>query len=163
MQTLGPFKAGDVYRLRYGKVWATMLLTDELLQGMEDTAFEQLRKAMALPGLEQVIITPDVHTGYAVPIGFVGVSTTHLYPDTVGPDPACSVSLSKIACKYFERLDKPARRAIINELQEMISVSRRHRKDQVRKQRPPIEFEDLLEIITGGRPEKNLGGESPTA
>lgn len=139
--------AEGVYQLRRDSVTVTLILTQRLLEAVEASAVEQLQCALALPGLEEAVVTPDIHTGYAVPIGFTGVSATNLYPDTVGPDPACSVSLSRLAYKDFETLDKPARRAILNDLEKAIVVDSRWRKASYS---PPIAFEALLDILTGG-------------
>ena len=140
--------ADGVHAFRHAGVDVTLLLTRALLDAMETSAWRQLEGSLALPGLERVIVTPDVHTGYAVPIGFTAVSATHLYPDTVGPDPACSVSLSRLANPGFETLDKRARRAILDDLERAVIVDVRHRKGSAP---PPIPFEELLEIVTGRR------------
>jgi tRNA-splicing ligase RtcB len=146
---LEPRKIADgVYGFRYGHVEVTMLLTRALLEAMEDSAWEQLEASLDLPGLERVIVTPDVHTGYAVPIGFTAVSSSHLYPDTVGPDPACSVSLSRVPNPGLERLDKRARRAILDDLERAVVVNVRHRRGSLA---PPIAFEELMEILHGRR------------
>ena len=146
---LEPRKIADgVYGLRYGHVEVTLLLTRSLLEAMEASAWEQLEASLDLPGLERVIVTPDVHTGYAVPIGFTAVSSSHLYPDTVGPDPACSVSLSRVPNAGLERLDKRARRAILDDLEQAVLVNVRHRHGSLP---PPIAFETLMEIVHGRR------------
>lgn len=146
---LEPRKIADgVYGLRYGHVEVTLLLTHALLEAMEDSAWQQLEASLDLPGLERVMVTPDVHTGYAVPIGFTAVSSSHLYPDTVGPDPACSVSLSRVPNPGLERLDKRARRAILDDLEQAVIVNVRHRHGSLP---PPIPFETLMEIVHGRR------------
>jgi len=139
-----------VYRFIADGVDVVLLVTERLLEAIEESAWAQLRRSLTLPGLEQVVITPDVHTGYAVPIGFTAVSRTHLYPDTVGPDPACSVSLSRIAFDGFDALDKRARRAILDDLEQVIHVGGRHAKAP----RPAaISFDELMRIVTGQRRE----------
>ena len=59
-----------VYRFIADGVDVVLLVTERLLEAIEESAWAQLRRSLTLPGLEQVVITPDVHTGYAVPIGF---------------------------------------------------------------------------------------------
>ena len=140
-----------VYRACVGGVPVVMLLTERLYRALEPEALAQLDRALQLPGLERVVITPDVHTGYGVPIGFTAVSASHLYPDTVGPDPACSVSLSRIAFKDFERLDKPERRAIIRELEATIAVTRRRRRQAATPRQPALDFDELWQIVLGRR------------
>lgn len=95
--TFAPFKAGPGYRMRHGNVWASLLMTETLMDSYELGALEQLRRTMELPGVSRVTVMPDSHVGYGVPIGASVASATHLYPDTVGVDPACSVGVSRLA------------------------------------------------------------------
>jgi tRNA-splicing ligase RtcB (3'-phosphate/5'-hydroxy nucleic acid ligase) len=142
----GATQERGVHRFRLGGVGVTLLLGDRLLRTVEPSALEQLHDALALPGLEDVVVTPDLHPGYGVPIGFTAVSSTHVYPDTVGPDPACSVSLSRITGHAFGELDKRARRAILDDLERVVVVDRRRGRTPYP---PAIGFETLMEILTG--------------
>jgi len=135
-----------VYRLTLHGVDVTLLLTRSLLDAVEPTAWWQLDDASYLPGLERVIITPDVHPGYAVPIGFTAVSRTHLYPDTVGPDPACSVSLSHLPGCHLGSLDKRAHRAILDDLQRAIHVNAHHPVGSAKK---PVDVEAFWKVLSG--------------
>ena len=137
-----------VFTFRDHGVDVVMLLTQELLDAVEPSAWEQLRHALRLPGLDRVIVTPDVHTGYGVPIGFTAVSRSHLYPDTVGPDPACSVSLSRLENPGLDAWDKPALRAILDDLQQVLTVDVRHPE---RPPPPPIPFDELWAVVRGRR------------
>lgn len=142
-----------VYRLERHGVEVIALFTETLLAALEPTAMEQLERALALPGLERGVVTPDFHTGFAVPIGFTAVSPTHLYPDTVGPDPACSVSLSQLPAAGFGRLDKRGKRAILDELGAVIGVThqRRQRRGRANAGHPPLAFDELMAIALGRR------------
>ncbi|MEJ2289465.1 MAG: RtcB family protein, partial [Deinococcales bacterium] len=140
-----------VYRAERGGVEVLVLLTEPLVETLEEGALAQLERALALPGLERVVVTPDVHTGYAVPIGFTAVSRTHLYPDTVGPDPACSVSLSRFCAPTLDALDKPARRAILDDLETHIGVSQRRRHRRHPRIGARLSFEELLAVVWGER------------
>ncbi len=131
-------------------VEVTFLVSDALFAAIEASAWDQLEAALHLPGLERAIVTPDVHTGYAVPIGFTAVSRSHLYPDTVGPDPACSVSLSVLDDPGFDDLDRPARRAILDDLQRAVGVSGRHAR-QAHAPGAPLPFDELWAILRGRR------------
>lgn len=142
--------APAVHRFDAHGVEVTLLLTPRQLKAVEPSAWQQLADALRLPGLERAIVTPDVHTGYGVPIGFTAVSRTHLYPDTVGPDPACSVSLSRCDDPGIEQLDKPARRAILDDLQRIVGVAGRHAKHVPID---PLPFGELWAILRGRRRE----------
>lgn len=153
-QRLGAVPVQDgVYEMQRGSVRVVLLLTEELVATLEEGALAQLERALTLPGLERVVVTPDVHTGYAVPIGFTAVSASHLYPDTVGPDPACSVSLSGFEAPALDAFDKPRRRGLLDDLEAHIGVSWRRRSR--RRRRGPsgarLAFEELLAVVWGER------------
>src|SRR5690348_10193840 len=46
-----------------------LFLTPALLETVEENIFPQIRNAAAFPGVKLVVITPDVHYGYGVPVG----------------------------------------------------------------------------------------------
>src|SRR5579863_8375819 len=48
-----------------------LFLTPALLEAVEDKLYDQIRNAAAFPGVRLVVITPDVHYGYGVPVGCV--------------------------------------------------------------------------------------------
>jgi tRNA-splicing ligase RtcB (3'-phosphate/5'-hydroxy nucleic acid ligase) len=48
-----------------------LFLTPSLLEAAEDSLFAQIVNATAFPGVKLVVITPDVHHGYGVPVGCV--------------------------------------------------------------------------------------------
>ncbi|HYK54655.1 MAG TPA: RtcB family protein, partial [Candidatus Eremiobacteraceae bacterium] len=48
-----------------------LFLTVALLEAAEDNLYAQIRNAAAFPGVRLVVITPDVHYGYGVPVGCV--------------------------------------------------------------------------------------------
>jgi len=116
-----PFKAGNIYKMRHGNVWATLVMNDQLFGEYEHGALTQVRNSMELPGIERVSVMPDSHVGYGCAIGTTLESSTHLYPDTVGVDPACSVGMSEISfdSSYLSERDK---RNIIADVSRVIGV-----------------------------------------
>ncbi len=48
-----------------------LFLTSSLLEQAEDTLYGQIVNATRFPGVKLVVITPDVHYGYGVPVGCV--------------------------------------------------------------------------------------------
>lgn len=115
-----PFQTGNVFKMRHGNVWATFLMSPQLFHTVERSAIDQLRATMAVTGVKKVIITPDFHTGYGVPIGCTVYSETHLLPDVVGPDPACSVALSRISGADIDT--ETEKRELLRRVQEHIKV-----------------------------------------
>jgi tRNA-splicing ligase RtcB len=119
-----PFKTGNVFKMRHGNVWATFLMSDQIFYTLERSALDQIRNTMELPGVKSLTITPDAHTGYGFAIGSVVESETHLYPDVVGPDPACSVGLSKLPKDNLSKLSLDEKKLFLEALGNKIGVGR---------------------------------------
>src|SRR5512132_343754 len=54
-----------------GDVPVRLFLTESLLSSAEDNLYRQIVNATRFPGVKLVVITPDVHYGYGVPVGCV--------------------------------------------------------------------------------------------
>ena len=54
-----------------GSVPVRLFLTPNLLDQVEESIYPQIVNAASFPGVKLVVITPDVHHGYGVPIGTV--------------------------------------------------------------------------------------------
>lgn len=54
-----------------GDVPVRLFLTESLLASAEDNLYPQIINATRFPGAKLVVITPDVHYGYGVPVGCV--------------------------------------------------------------------------------------------
>ncbi|MEJ7618465.1 MAG: hypothetical protein WKF30_16210, partial [Pyrinomonadaceae bacterium] len=54
-----------------GDVSVRLFLTPSLLAEAEDTLYRQIINATRFPGVRLVVITPDTHYGYGVPVGCV--------------------------------------------------------------------------------------------
>src|SRR5678815_1933688 len=54
-----------------------MFLTQRLLADAEDILYRQIVNATRFPGVKLVVITPDVHYGYGVPVGCVILTDRH--------------------------------------------------------------------------------------
>jgi tRNA-splicing ligase RtcB (3'-phosphate/5'-hydroxy nucleic acid ligase) len=52
-----------------GEVPVRLFLTPPLLEQVEDAVYPQIVTATRFPGVKLVVITPDVHVGYGVPVG----------------------------------------------------------------------------------------------
>ena len=54
-----------------GDVPVRMFLTQSLFESAEDILYQQIVNATRFPGVKLVVITPDAHYGYGVPVGCV--------------------------------------------------------------------------------------------
>ncbi len=75
-----------------------MFLTPRLLEDAEDILYRQIVNATLFPGVKLVVITPDVHYGYGVPVGCV-ILTDHeegaIAMGPVGYDIGCGMVSAK--------------------------------------------------------------------
>lgn len=92
-----------------------MFLTPRLLEDAEDILYRQIVNATRFPGVKLVVITPDVHYGYGVPVGCV-ILTDHeegaIAMGPVGYDIGCGM----VSAKSDVSIDKatPERRLDFN-------------------------------------------------
>lgn len=68
-----------------GDVPVRLFLTESLLANAEDTLYRQILNATRFPGVKLVVITPDVHYGYGVPVGCVILSDVESGSVAMGP------------------------------------------------------------------------------
>ncbi|MDX6613423.1 MAG: hypothetical protein QOD75_2609 [Blastocatellia bacterium] len=68
-----------------GPVPVRMFLTSSLLESAEDILYRQIINATSFPGVRMVVITPDVHYGYGVPVGCVLITDVAEGAVAMGP------------------------------------------------------------------------------
>ncbi|SIO26412.1 RtcB family protein [Halodesulfovibrio marinisediminis] len=61
------------------------------IEEIEPTALDQIEAALKFPFLKLLAIMPDIHTGYALPIGAVALLEDHVWPAAVGYDIGCGM------------------------------------------------------------------------
>jgi tRNA-splicing ligase RtcB (3'-phosphate/5'-hydroxy nucleic acid ligase) len=96
----------------------TVVGTDPIRDSFDEMCLQQAVNSRMAPGVTDVILNPDAHSGYGAPIGCVMVSPTHIYPGPVGVDIKCSMSLLQLDIPEDVILDKGTRRALINAILE---------------------------------------------
>ena len=74
----------------------TVIGTDPIRTGFDANCLQQALNCRMAPGVTDVVLNPDAHSGYGAPIGCVMVSPTHIYPGPVGVDIKCSMSLLQL-------------------------------------------------------------------
>ncbi|MCA2978609.1 MAG: RtcB family protein [Myxococcaceae bacterium] len=73
---------------------AHLFLTEALLfgdGGVEEAVFQQVVNAASFPGATRVVLTPDCHVGYGVPIGTAIETEGTLLPTAAGYDIGCGM------------------------------------------------------------------------
>ena len=81
---------GRYYEMTKGvKIPVRLFLSEKLFQDSEEEIYKQIVAATEFPGVKDVVITPDVHTGYVVPVGCVMATDGTLCQAPVGFDIGC--------------------------------------------------------------------------
>ena len=81
-----------------GEVPVRLFLTHGLLESAEEILYRQIVNATRFPGVKMVVITPDVHYGYGVPVGCVLITdyeTGAIAMGPVGYDIGCGMMSAK--------------------------------------------------------------------
>ncbi len=73
------------------KVDALIYASDKIL--MDDDSLQQLKNATRIPDVVRVLASPDIHSGYGVPIGAVVGMRDAIIPSAVGYDVNCGMHL----------------------------------------------------------------------
>ncbi|HEV7857627.1 MAG TPA: RtcB family protein, partial [Pyrinomonadaceae bacterium] len=68
-----------------GDVPVRLFLTPTLLQQTEDILYRQIVNATRFPGVKMIVITPDTHYGYGVPVGCVLITDVESGAVAMGP------------------------------------------------------------------------------
>ncbi len=95
----------DRYRLEMpiqGKMKTDVSLYVHETMQVEKSALEQMRDAASIDPEAVVLATPDIHTGYGVPIGSVIASSRFVSPAAVGYDINCGMRLIRTPFSYDE-------------------------------------------------------------
>jgi len=122
---------------------------DSIRDSFEETCFKQAICGSKAPGVSEVILNPDAHVGYGVPVGSVLVSPSHIYPGPVGVDIKCSMSLLQLDIPEAEIRDKRVRRELIESILERIPVGMGKGQRSVPKSRP-VDYELGKRVVTEG-------------
>ncbi|HTE21283.1 MAG TPA: RtcB family protein, partial [Armatimonadota bacterium] len=83
-------KGEGYYLLTQGmKVPVRIFMNPQLFEECEEAVFQQVRAATEFPGVTDVVLTPDAHSGYVVPVGCVMATNGTLCQAPVGYDIGC--------------------------------------------------------------------------
>jgi len=88
--------------------------------GFEETCLQQAANTNNAPGVEEVVVNPDAHSGYGAPVGCVVKTSDYIYPGPVGYDIKCSMSHLQLDLPEEEIQDKRVRRSLINAIEKRI-------------------------------------------
>src|SRR6185369_4229352 len=96
----------------------TVIGTNSIRAGFDANCLQQALNARSAPGVTDLVLNPDAHSGYGAPVGCVLTSQTHIYPGPVGVDIKCSMSFLQMDLPAEQVADQIVRRALINAILE---------------------------------------------
>lgn len=128
------------YRTEQGEV--RLFLTERLFEEMEEGLGVQIANARRFPGVVDVAVTPDAHTGYGVPVGCVMATTGTLAMGPVGYDIGCGMAALRSEVPREEAtLEKV--KAFSLEVMRRVGLGAGSRGQRVSKER-------FQEVVRGG-------------
>jgi tRNA-splicing ligase RtcB len=99
-----------------------IFLNEELYRSSDNGAWDQMVAAASFPGVRRVVVTPDTHLGYGVPIGVVIETEDTLIPTAAGYDIGCGMVQLKTTLTSEDTGDPQKRTEWIRAVQERIAV-----------------------------------------
>jgi tRNA-splicing ligase RtcB len=131
-----------------GNVPVRLFLTQKLLTEAEPTLYRQIVNATRFPGTRMVVITPDVHFGYGVPVGAVIVTDREQGAVALGPvgfDIGCGMMSAK--SEVAAELATPDRKLEFNrEVSRRVSLGAGGKSVKLGR----VDEKELQELVRGG-------------
>lgn len=100
----------------------TLLFGEDGGGGVEEDVFAQVVNACSFPGTTRVVLTPDCHVGYGVPIGTAIESEGVLLPTAAGYDIGCGMVQLETSLTWEDVAEVSKRRMWIDEVVRRIGV-----------------------------------------
>ncbi|MBR9707528.1 MAG: RtcB family protein [Candidatus Diapherotrites archaeon] len=119
--------------------------TKELVEGVEEGAFNQVKNVAHLPGIVKYSLAmPDIHWGYGFPIGGVAATDPNdggvISPGGVGYDINCGVRLMRTNFSFDEF--RPTLRKLVEELFKQVPAGLGHKGEKTLSKR---ELDDIMQ------------------
>lgn len=121
-----------------------VFLNEELYDASDEGAWEQMVTAASFPGVKRVVVTPDTHLGYGVPIGVVIETEDTLLPTAAGYDIGCGMVQLRSTLVADDVADPRKRRKWIDAVEERIAVGVGARRASRQRVVEPELFQDIL-------------------
>ena len=114
---------GRYYELKKGvKVPVRLFLSPKLFEESEEEIYRQIVNATEFPGVKEVVITPDVHTGYVVPVGCVMATDGTLCQAPVGFDIGCGMLAFKSHISKGKGFEEKLRQKFSERVMETVGM-----------------------------------------
>lgn len=114
---------GKYFEMKSGvSVPVKIFLSPKLFEECEETVFAQIKAATEFPGVQEVVITPDVHTGYVVPVGCVMATNGTLCQAPVGFDIGCGMLAFRSTVSRGKAMDEKLRKRFSDKVMEAVGM-----------------------------------------
>ena len=97
-------------------------LSDELYDASEEDSWKQAVDAAKMAGVEKVVLTPDLHSGFGVPIGCVILTKETILPTAAGYDIGCGMVQLETTLDANDVADPVKRRQWVDQVVEKIGI-----------------------------------------
>jgi tRNA-splicing ligase RtcB (3'-phosphate/5'-hydroxy nucleic acid ligase) len=101
---------------------AQLFLSDALLAELDEGLLQQVVNACSFPGATRVVLTPDCHVGYGVPIGTAIETQGTLLPTAAGYDIGCGMVQLATSLTREDVADPALRRRWVDEVVRRVGV-----------------------------------------
>lgn len=110
------------------------------LEDIDEGALEQAKNLANLPhAVHHIVVMPDAHVGYGMPIGGVMATRDVIIPNAVGVDIGCGMCAVRTSVK---EINIDALKQIMGKMRDAIPVGfNHHKKKQDEKYMPPVKEE----------------------
>lgn len=128
-----------------GDVPVRLFLTPSLLHDAEDILYRQIVNATRFPGVKMVVITPDTHYGYGVPVGCVLITDVEKGAVAMGPvgyDIGCGMMSARSEVEW-ERATPEKKLAFNRAVMERVEMGAGGKSHRLGRVTTP-EFNDLV-------------------
>lgn len=85
-------ESGSVTFSRRSRKPITLIGTEAIRSSFDRSCIEQALNSRSAPGVKNLVLNLDAHSGYGALVVCVMVSPTHIYPGPVGVDIKCTIS-----------------------------------------------------------------------
>jgi tRNA-splicing ligase RtcB len=130
------------YRYRVDGADVRIFMTPALFEEMEENLGDQVRNARRFPGVLDVVLTPDAHQGYGVPVGCVMATSGTLAMGPVGYDIGCGVAALRSDVAR-DRATPEAVKAFSREVMRRVGLGAGSKGQSVSRER-------FQEVVRGG-------------
>lgn len=103
-----------------------LFLSRRLYEDSEESLYAQVKTATEYPGVLDVAITPDVHSGYVVPVGSVVATDGTLLQAACGYDIGCGMMAFRSHVSKEKGLDDRLRRKFSEEVMKRVGLGVGH-------------------------------------